>query len=68
MNIMLWNCRGVGNKGFSTLIGDLRARYASNFMILFETHNSGNKAHRIVKKFGFDGFHIVDGDGFSGGI
>ena len=56
MNIILWNCRGVGSKGFRTLLGDLRLRYKVNFFVLFETHASGSKAQKVIKCLGFDGF------------
>ena len=68
MNMILWNCRGVGSKGFAKLIDDLAVRYSASLVVLFETHISGDKALKLVKRFGFDGTCIVDGDGFAGGI
>ena len=68
MNMLLWNCRGVSSKGFVSLIGDLSTRYDTHFFDLFETHISGPKAAKVIKKFNFDGCEISDGEGFSGGI
>lgn len=51
MNILIWNCRGVGNKGFSTLLEDLGNRYNAKMFVLLETHISSSKAQRLVRKF-----------------
>lgn len=68
MNILVWNCRGVSNKGFAAMIKDLSARYKVHFICLLESHVSGPKAGRIIKKFVFKDYFIKDGVGFSGGI
>ena len=68
MNILIWNCRGVGNKDFGHLLNDLSKRYKTKFLVLSKTHISGNKAQKIIRTFNFEGYHIVNSDGFSGGI
>ena len=68
MNVLIWNCRGVAGAGFTSLVKDLANRYSACLIFLLETHVSGEKAKRLIKKFNFDGTFIVDGVGFSGGI
>ncbi|XLR28013.1 hypothetical protein S83_055913 [Arachis hypogaea] len=68
MNIITWNCRGVGSKGFPRLVKDLCGPYHSNILCLLETRISGTKATNIARKFGFSSWHLVEGVGFSGGI
>lgn len=68
MNFLAWNCRGVGAKGFSSLIKDMKREYQSSLMFLLETHSSGVKAKNQIKKLGFSGNYIVDSRGQSGGI
>lgn len=40
MNIIAWNCRGVGSKSFPGLIRDLKVKYEASLMFLFETHRA----------------------------
>ena len=68
MNVIFWNCQGTSSKGFANLLKDISARYKVHLMVLWETHISGEKARKIILKFGFDGYHVQDGEGFSGGI
>ena len=68
MNIIVWNCRGVSNKGFATMINDLSLRFKSHFICLLETHVGGNIVERIIRKFVFNDWFIMDGVGFSRGI
>lgn len=58
----------MANKGFRTLLGDLSYSYRVKFCVLFETHTSRQKVKNLIKEFGFDGFFVMDGDGFSRGI
>lgn len=68
MNIISWNCRGTSCKGFGNMIRDMKIFHHSNFIILMETHTSGQQALGIVRKLGFDGNFVQDACGFSGGI
>ncbi|XP_072084360.1 uncharacterized protein [Arachis hypogaea] len=68
MNIIAWNCRGAGGKGFSTLIRDLRKDLDVNFVILLETHISGVRGERVRNRLGLNGKFVVDARGQSGGI
>ncbi|XLU48026.1 hypothetical protein S245_042840 [Arachis hypogaea] len=68
MNFIIWNCRGVGGKGFHTLIRDLKREFEANFIILLETHVSGDRGNKIREKMGFDGVFVEESRGHSGGI
>ncbi|XP_020997411.1 uncharacterized protein LOC107486813 [Arachis duranensis] len=68
MNFIIWNCRGVGGKGFPTLIRDLRREFEANFIILLETHVNGDRGNKIREKMGFDGVFVEESRGHSGAI
>ncbi|RYR69509.1 hypothetical protein Ahy_A03g016065 [Arachis hypogaea] len=68
MNIICWNCRGAGGKGFPTLIRDLRRNYEAHLIILLETHISGDRGKIIRNKIGFDSCCVEEARGHSGGI
>src|ERR1044072_1721528 len=68
MNFLSWNIRGAAAKGVPLLIKDLVSRHNISCMALFETKVSGSRALSIVNKLGFDGYHVEDAVGFSGGI
>ena len=68
MNFLSWNIRGAAAKGVPLLIKDLVSRHNISCMALFQTRFSGSRALSIVNKLGFDGFHVEDAVGFSGGI
>ncbi|RYR02081.1 hypothetical protein Ahy_B06g080919 [Arachis hypogaea] len=68
MNFIVWNCRGAGGKGFSTLIRDLRKDLDVNFVILLETHISGVRGERVRNRIGLNGSFVVEARGQSGGI
>ncbi|KAL1310123.1 uncharacterized protein [Arachis hypogaea] len=68
MNILTWNCRGAGGKTFPNLIRDLKRDYDLNFVILLETHISGDRGRTVRNRIGFDGMFVEDARGQSGGI
>lgn len=68
MNIICWNCRGTGNKGFVGLIMDLMKEYDTSLIILLETHAPKAKAESIARRAGLDGLIVQDARGQSGGI
>lgn len=68
MNIITWNYRGVGRRSLLGLIRDLQLKYEAQFIILMETHVSGNRCNGIIKKTGFDSYCISKAQGHSGGI
>lgn len=68
MNFITWNCRGVGRRSFPGLIRDLKQKYEAYFIILIETHVSGDKCNNIIRRMGLDGSCISEAQGHSGGI
>lgn len=68
MNIICWNCRGTGNKGFVGLIMDLMKEYDVSLIILLETHAPGNRAESIARRVGLDGLIVQEARGHAGGI
>ena len=68
MNAMLWNVRGTGARSFPTLIKDLTNFHKLDFIALFETRCGGDKAVRIASRLGFNNMHLVDAEGYKGGI
>ncbi|XP_025617033.1 uncharacterized protein [Arachis hypogaea] len=63
-----WNCRGASAKSFPYLIRDLRREFDANFLLLFETHLSGDRGKEVRNKLGFDGCFVEEANGHSGGI
>ncbi|XP_057451938.1 uncharacterized protein LOC130743727 [Lotus japonicus] len=59
---------GAGAKGFPLLMKDLVSRHSISCVALFETRVSGAKAKALARKLDFQGIHIEDAVGFSGGI
>jgi hypothetical protein len=63
MNYISWNCRGIGSKGFKTLVKDICREYNSSMIFLLETHAKEEKALCWAKKFGLDGCYIQGSQG-----
>lgn len=68
MNVISWNCRGTGAKGFTSLIKDMCKEYDASLVFLLETHSSGVKARRQAQKMGLNGMFIIDSLGQAGGL
>ncbi|XP_057441172.1 uncharacterized protein LOC130733113 [Lotus japonicus] len=59
---------GAGANGYPLLMKDLVGRHSVCCASLFETRVSGDRAKAIASKLDFQGIHIEDAVGFSGGI
>jgi hypothetical protein len=68
MNVIAWNCRGLGNVKAVPSIKDLVRFYKPDFVILFETLCSNNKILSLKYSIGFDHHFSVDSIGHSGGV
>lgn len=68
MNIISWNCRGIGQKGFVPLIKDVSKEYDTSLIFLLEVHASGERVRKFARRTGSDGFFIIDSDDQAGGI
>jgi len=54
MNILSWNCRGDGGKGFVGLVNDLVKEYNVGILCLMGTHIIGVQASRIRMRLVLD--------------
>lgn len=68
MNMLVWNCRGAGDRRFPGLIRDCAKIYQLNFLAILEPRISGIRANKVADKFGFSGAVRVEAVGFAGGI
>nr|KYP30980.1 Retrovirus-related Pol polyprotein LINE-1 [Cajanus cajan] len=68
MNVISWNCRGAGSKGFATLVNDLVKEYNVGIICLLETHISGSQAQRVIKRIKLDKCFMVEARGQAGGL
>lgn len=67
-NMLIWNCRGAGNKRFPGLIKDYTRIYKLGFLAVLEPRISGIRADRVIEKPGYDGIAREEAVGFAGGI
>jgi hypothetical protein len=68
MNVLAWNCRGLGNVKAVPCIKDLVRVYKPDIVILSETLCNNNKISHLKYSIGFDNHFSVDCIGRSGGI
>lgn len=68
MNFLLWNACSTGAHHFSNLVRQMSQFHGVDFIAIFETRCSGNKAIHTASKLGFQNMEIIDADGFKGGI
>lgn len=68
MNILSWNCRGLGTLRTVRVLGDLIKAHNSNFLFLSETISFANKIEELRIKLGFAQCFSVDKVGRSGGL
>jgi len=68
MNVIAWNCRGLGNVKAVPCIKDLLCVYKPDIVILIETLCNNNKISNLKYSVGFDHHFSVDCIGRSGGL
>lgn len=68
MKIISWNISGAVGTDFRRAFRNLCLSYQPNFIILYETKVSRERANNIISSLGFSSFIKVDALGFSGGI
>ncbi|XP_016652264.1 PREDICTED: uncharacterized protein LOC107881841 [Prunus mume] len=66
--ILIWNVRGAGDKSLSKILKNIIQLNHVEVLAVLEPRISGDKAMRVVNGLGFTNHHIVDANGFSGGI
>lgn len=68
MNVLVWNCRGLGSPTSVQVLVDLIRTKKPDIAIIIETMVSSNKLQPIKTKLGFEGMFAVDSRGLSGGL
>lgn len=67
-NGLFWNCQGCVHPRFSNFLWEYKKEVDLDFLALYETRISGEKADVVIGKLGFDHSFWVEAKGFSGGI
>jgi hypothetical protein len=68
MNLLSWNCRGLGNLQAVWALHQLVKEKSPSIVFLMETLCSKNSMKRIRIRLGFDSLFVVDPLGRSGGL
>lgn len=68
MNMLSWNCRGVGNSRTVRELATLVQSHSPKIVFLCETRQKEEKMKRLRSRIGLCGFCNVDSDGLSGGL
>ncbi|XP_020218744.1 uncharacterized protein LOC109801977 [Cajanus cajan] len=68
MNVLCWNCRGAGNKGFASLVNDMIYNHEVGLLCLLETHISGERAMEVTRRILLEKKFLVHAQGHSGGL
>lgn len=63
MNLLSWNCRGLGNPRTVQILGDVVKSLKPNFLFLFETKLNGDRVMELCKLYGFDECFAVNKEG-----
>ena len=68
MNLLSWNCRGLGNHRAERELGDIIQAQVPTIVFLSETWSSRSRMERIKNMLEFDGLFTVPSDGRGGGL
>lgn len=68
MNILNWNCRGLGHLRAVPALKDLVRTQKPDILFLFETRVNANKIEEVKLKIGFDSCLATDRLGSGGGV
>lgn len=68
MNLLSWNCRGLGSLRAVRILGDELKSHNPDFVFLSETLVEKKEIEELVDKFGFSDFFAVDKVGQGGGL
>lgn len=68
MNLLSWNCQGLGNSRAVRVLRDILRSHQPNFLFLSETLSVGSKIAELSLKLGFSNFFAVDKHGRGGGL
>lgn len=68
MNLLSWNCRGLGSPRTVRVLSDLIKVHKPDFLFLSETISFANKIEELRVKYNFAQCFSVDRVGRSGGL
>ena len=68
MNILCWNCRGVGKAATVRELRDLARNFAPTLLCIVETQIDGSRVERLAGTIGYDNGYVVSSQGRSGGL
>lgn len=68
MNLLSWNCRGLGDHRAVRILGEMLKSHKLGLLFLSETLSSSNKIEELSSKFGFFNYFVVDKQGRAGGL
>lgn len=66
--VLVWNCRGLGNKAAMNAVRDLIEAHHPDIVILTKTRMARERVDRVARQLQFDGFKATETIDFSGGI
>lgn len=68
MNLLSWNCRGLGNPRTVRVLGDVVKSLKPTFLFLSETKLQGEEIKELSERYGFVEYYAVDKVGQGGGL
>ena len=68
MNLLAWNCRGLGNRRAVDELGDIIQAQEPKIVFLSETWLTKDQMERICDKLDFEGRFTIPSDGRGGGL
>ena len=68
MSSLSWNCRGLGNPRAILILKDIVQFKKPRIIFLIETLSKLDKIERIKNQLGYEGSHVVECEGHSGGL
>uniref|UniRef100_A0A803NWE1 Endonuclease/exonuclease/phosphatase domain-containing protein n=1 Tax=Cannabis sativa TaxID=3483 RepID=A0A803NWE1_CANSA len=68
MNVLSWNCRGLGNQRAFQFLKETVTQKQPNFVFLCETKSNKARVEFVGRGLGYEGVFIVEAQGRSGGL
>ena len=68
MNLLCWNCRGLGNAPTVQELREIAKKFAPRVLCIVETQISGERAENLKNTLGYDNSFAVNSSGRSGGL
>uniref|UniRef100_A0A803PW73 Reverse transcriptase n=1 Tax=Cannabis sativa TaxID=3483 RepID=A0A803PW73_CANSA len=68
MNVLSWNCRGLGNQRTFQFLNEIISHKKPNYVFLCETKCKKDRVDWLGRALGFEGIFVVEANGLSGGL